>query len=104
MVCQHDALVPLFRAASPDDVRREYDLVRCVACNLVTVRPLGQQKHFQANPASPIFAELCGIVQKTVGLAEPLREALAPLASRFAPPSSTAPSRSGRTRRPATST
>jgi len=62
-------------------VQRE--LAGLVASGLVTVRPLGQQKHFQANPASPIFAELCGIVQKTVGLAEPLREALAPLAKQI---------------------
>lgn len=47
---------------------------------LVTVRALGNQKHYQANADSPVFAELCGIAQKTVGLAEPLREALVPLA------------------------
>jgi predicted nucleotidyltransferase len=50
---------------------------------LVTVHRLGTQKHYQANPDSPLFAELRGIVQKTFGLAEPLREALAPLASRI---------------------
>jgi len=47
---------------------------------LVTVKPVGNQKHYQANPASPIYDELCGLVRKTVGLAEPLRAALAPLA------------------------
>ena len=47
---------------------------------LVTVKPVGNQKHYQANPASPIYNELCGMVRKTVGLAEPLRAALAPLA------------------------
>jgi predicted nucleotidyltransferase len=47
---------------------------------LVTVKPVGNQKHYQANPASPIYEELCGMVRKTVGLAEPLRAALAPLA------------------------
>ena len=47
---------------------------------LVTVKPVGNQKHYQANPASPIYDELCGMVRKTVGLAEPLRAALAPLA------------------------
>lgn len=47
---------------------------------LVTVRAIGKQKHYQANPESPIFAELCGIIEKTSGLAEPLREALQPLA------------------------
>jgi predicted nucleotidyltransferase len=41
------------------------------------------QKHYQANPASPIFEELCGIARKTVGLAEPLRASLAPLASQI---------------------
>lgn len=48
----------------------------------MTVRRLGTQKHYQANPESPLFNELVGIARKTVGLAEPLREALAPLASR----------------------
>ena len=38
---------------------------------LVTVKPVGNQKHYQANPASPIYDELCGMVRKTVGLAEP---------------------------------
>lgn len=38
------------------------------------------QKHYQANPQSPLFAELCSIAQKTVGIAEPLRRALQPLA------------------------
>jgi len=37
------------------------------------VHRVGTQKHFKANPASPIFQELCGIAMKTVGLAEPLR-------------------------------
>lgn len=58
-------------------VQRE--LARLAQSGLVTVRPLGNQKHYQANPDSQIYAELCGIAQKTVGLAEPLREALAPL-------------------------
>ena len=50
---------------------------------LVTVKPVGNQKHYQANPASPIYNELCGMVRKTVGLAEPLRAALAPLATQI---------------------
>ena len=50
---------------------------------LVTVKPVGNQKHYQANPASPIYVELCGLVRKTVGLAEPLRAALAPLATQI---------------------
>lgn len=62
-------------------VQRE--LARLVQSGLVTVKPLGNQKHYQANPASPIYAELCGMVRKTVGLAEPLRAALAPLAEQI---------------------
>jgi predicted nucleotidyltransferase len=57
-------------------VQRE--LKRLEVSGLVTVTPQGNRKHYQANPQSPIFAELCGIVKKTVGLAEPLRVALAP--------------------------
>jgi predicted nucleotidyltransferase len=59
-------------------VQRE--LARLAQSGLVTVKPVGNQKHYQANPASPIYAELCGVVRKTVGLAEPLRAALALLA------------------------
>jgi predicted nucleotidyltransferase len=59
-------------------VQRE--LARLAQSGLVTVRAVGNQKHYQANPAAPVYAELCSIVQKTVGLAEPLREALSPLA------------------------
>lgn len=62
-------------------VQRE--LARLAQSGLVTMRPVGNQKHYQANPDAPIFAELCGIARKTVGLAEPLREALAPLAKKI---------------------
>ena len=62
-------------------VQRE--LARLEQSGLVTITRMGTQKHYQANPKSPIFAELCAIAQKTVGLAEPLREALAPLAKRI---------------------
>ncbi|MDO9224621.1 MAG: nucleotidyltransferase domain-containing protein [Pseudomonadota bacterium] len=55
-------------------VQRE--LKRLVDAELVTVTKVGSQKHFQANPQCPIYAELCGIVNKTVGLAEPLRASL----------------------------
>jgi predicted nucleotidyltransferase len=63
-------------------VQRE--LARLADSGLVTVSRLGTQKHYQANPKAPIFSELCAIAQKTVGLAEPLRTALKPLAKRIA--------------------
>ena len=62
-------------------VQRE--LARLEPSGLVTVHRVGTQKHYQANPNSPLFTELCGIAQKTTGLAEPLREALNPLASKI---------------------
>ncbi len=62
-------------------VQRE--LAKLVASGLLTVRPIGNQKHYQANPAAPIHAELVGIMQKTVGLADILRDALDPLTPRI---------------------
>jgi predicted nucleotidyltransferase len=73
-------LIALTRGGS-GAVQRE--LVRLALSELVTVRVSGKQKHYQANPKSPIYAELCGITEKTMGLAEPLRSALAPLAPRI---------------------
>ena len=73
-------LIALARSGS-GAVQRE--LASLADSGLVTVRAIGNRKHFQANAESPIFAELCAIVRKTFGLAEPLREALAPLASKI---------------------
>lgn len=73
-------LIALMRSGS-GAVQRE--LARLAKSELVTVRQSGKQKHYQANPKSPIFAERCAIAQKTMGLAEPLRAALAPLAPRI---------------------
>lgn len=47
---------------------------------LITVTKVGNQKHFQANTKSPVYAELRGLVLKSVGLADVLRRALDPLA------------------------
>jgi len=68
-------------AAGSGAVQRE--VAKLAHSGLVTVTRVGNQKHYQANPASPIFTELCAVARKTVGLAEPLREALEPLASRI---------------------
>lgn len=62
-------------------VQRE--LARLSGSGLLTVEQVGNQKHYRANPDSPIHDELVGIVRKTFGLAAPLREALAPLAARL---------------------
>lgn len=53
------------------------------AAGLVTVTRSGNQKHYQASRNSPVFAELHGIIVKTVGVVEPLRRALASKARRI---------------------
>ncbi len=58
-------------------------LQRLAGAGLVTVTVDGNQKYYQANPRSPIYAELHGIAVKTSGLAEPIRAALAPIASKI---------------------
>lgn len=58
-------------------------LTRLAQAGLITVARVGNQKHYQANPASPLFTELAGLIRKTVGLAVPLQEALAPMAQRI---------------------
>lgn len=55
-------------------------LTRLADAGIVTVTRSGNQKHYQANRASPVFPELHGLIVKTVGLVEPLRAALAPKA------------------------
>ena len=59
-------------------VQRE--LTKLATAGLVTVRRQGNQKHYQANAASPIFGELRGLVLKTFGVADIVRIALSHLA------------------------
>jgi len=58
-------------------VQRE--LTRLSESGLITVRMVGNQKHFQASKQSPIFNEVRQIVGKTFGLSKPLRDALQPI-------------------------
>ena len=62
-------------------VQRE--LADMSAAGLLTVRKQGNQKHYQANADAPVFAELRGLVLKTMGVADVLRAALAPLAAQI---------------------
>ena len=61
----------------PGTLLRELNAL--AAAGVLARRPVGNQVHFQADPASPIYEELRGILKKTVGVADVLREALAPL-------------------------
>jgi predicted nucleotidyltransferase len=71
----------LIREAGTGSGAAQRELARLEASGLVVSRRVGHQKHYQANPASPLFSELRDIVLKTVGLAEPLRTALQPLSA-----------------------
>ena len=59
-------------------VQRE--LASLASAGLLTVAAQGNQKHYQANTAAPVFNELRGLVLKTSGLVDVLRTGLAPLA------------------------
>lgn len=62
-------------------VQRE--LAGLAEAGLLTVSKQGNQKHYQANASAPVFAELRSLVLKTMGLADVLRTALAPLAAQI---------------------
>jgi predicted nucleotidyltransferase len=51
-------------------------LGRLERAGLVEVTRVGNQKHYQARRESPVFADLQGLVVKTVGVVEPLRNSL----------------------------
>jgi predicted nucleotidyltransferase len=62
-------------------VQRE--LRKLVDAGLVFSEYVGNQRRFQANPASPVFQELVAIVRKTLGLQALLTDALASLRPRI---------------------
>lgn len=45
---------------------------------------VGRQVHYRANTRSPVFEELAGLLRKTAGVADVLREALSPLKDKMA--------------------
>ena len=57
-------------------IKRELD--RMTEVGILTMFRIGNQHHYQANPACPIYAELAGIVRKTFGIADVIRAALEP--------------------------
>jgi predicted nucleotidyltransferase len=71
----------LIRNAGTGSGAAQRELARLETSGLIVARRIGNQKHYQANAASPLFSELRNIILKTVGLAEPLRDALKPVSS-----------------------
>jgi predicted nucleotidyltransferase len=62
-------------------VQRE--LEKLAGSGLITIKKIGNQKHYQANPDTPIFSDLRSIMLKTVGLADILRLALLPYSDKI---------------------
>ena len=60
------------------------ELNALVDAGVLSRKPIGNQVQFQADPACPIYDELRAILKKTVGVADVLREALAPVAAKLA--------------------
>ena len=56
------------------------ELATLAKAGLLDRRTQGNQVHYQANPANPIYEELRSILKKTTGIADVLRKALSPLA------------------------
>lgn len=72
----------LIRIAGTGSGAAQRELAKLEGSGLIAARRIGHQKHYQANAASPLYSELRNIVLKTVGLADPLRDALRPLLSK----------------------
>jgi uncharacterized protein len=58
-------------------IKRE--LEKMTAAGLLTVKPIGNQKHYQANSSAPVYNELIAITRKTFGIADVIRQTLGPL-------------------------
>lgn len=66
--------------ASPGSLHRE---LRALAdMGLLLRHEVGRQVHYRANRDSPVFEDLAGLLRKTTGLADVLRDALASLDSK----------------------
>jgi hypothetical protein len=71
----------LIRNAGTGSGAARRELAKLEESGVITARRIGHQKHYQANSASSVYSELRNIVLKTIGLAEPLRDALKPLSN-----------------------
>jgi len=65
----------------PGTLLRELNAL--VKAGLLLHKPVGNQVHFQANTASPVYEELRSLLKKTAGIADVLRAALNPPASKI---------------------
>jgi uncharacterized protein len=66
-----------------DSTNLSRELARLAELGVVTSSQEGKQKYYRANPRCPVFPELRGLVLKTSGLGDVLRESLQPFAERI---------------------
>jgi predicted nucleotidyltransferase len=73
----------IIRLAGSGSGAVQRELEKLTGAGILIVTTAANRKVYQANRAAPIFAELHGIIAKTVGLVEPLRQALRPFAEQI---------------------
>jgi predicted nucleotidyltransferase len=73
----------LATALGEDSTNLSRELTRLEGLGIVTGVREGHQKYFQADPESPLYPELRGLVAKTSGVGDLLRGALQPLSSQI---------------------
>jgi uncharacterized protein len=61
----------------------QHELKELLRGGIVVRSSRGHQVYYQANKASPVFSDLKGIIVKTAGVADVLRQALSPLSDRI---------------------
>ena len=77
------SLNELIRLAHAGTGAVQREVSRLAHAGIITVTRTDGRKRVQANPATPIFEELRGLIEKTTGVAARLREALDPVADRL---------------------
>lgn len=66
--------------ASPGSLHR--DLRALAGLGLLVRQEVGRQVHYRANSQHPVFSDLAGLLRKTAGMADVLRDAIEPLAGK----------------------
>ena len=75
-------LSEIVRAVGAGTGAVQRELARLTTAGLLRRTVQGRQVYFQANADSPVFADLKGLVVRTTGVVDVIREALAPVAVR----------------------
>jgi len=74
----------LANLVNEDSTNVSRELARLEKTGILVSTTEGKQRYYQANRQSPLFNELRGLIIKTAGLADVLREVLVPLAEQIA--------------------